>query len=84
MSNTVDKNNSNVIAEFNKDSSGQSIYRISLSYFQGNHYVDLRLFFIPEGQKEFVASRKGLSISVDFLGNLMDALEKVKNAVERQ
>jgi len=83
MSSTADKDKSNVIAEFNKDSSGQAKYVVALNDFQGNHYVDLRLFFIPEGQDEFVATRKGLSISVDFLGNLMDALQKVKDTVER-
>ena len=82
MSNTVDNDKSNVIAEFFKDSSETAKYVVALNFFQGNFYLDIRVFYLPDGKDEFLATRKGISISVDHLGKLRDALEKVTKRVQ--
>jgi hypothetical protein len=82
MSNTVDNNKSNIVDEFWKNSAEEEKYVVSINYFHDNQYLDMRLFFKPEGKEEFVATRKGLSLSVDHLNRLKAALEKVIKRVQ--
>jgi len=75
---------SNVIDEFSKNSGGQEKYIISLNHFQGNDYMDIRLFYKPDDKEDFLPTRKGISLSVEHIGRLMDAIKKAKNTVEKQ
>jgi len=82
VSDTVDKNKTNVVDEFFKNSAEDEKYIISINHFHGDDYIDTRLFFRPDGKKEFLPTRKGISISVDHLGNLISALEKAKTRID--
>jgi len=80
-SNTVD-NKSNVVTEWFKSSAQDEKYIISINYFHGNEYLDARLFYKSDDTGEFLPTRKGLSISIEFLDKLIEALNKVKNRIE--
>ena len=81
MSSKVDeKPKLNIVDEFWKNSGEQEKYVISLNHFQGNEYLDMRLFYLPEGKEEFLPTRKGLSLSVDHLNKLRAGIDK---AIER-
>jgi len=81
-SNTVDKDKSNIVDEFWKNSGEQEKYIISINHFQGNDYIDARLYFKPDDKEDFLPSRKGISMSIDHLDRLIEALNKVKNRIE--
>lgn len=74
---------STVVDEFFKNSGEQEKYVISINHFQGNDYVDARLYYKPDDKEEFLPSRKGISLSVEHIDRLINALSKVKNIVER-
>lgn len=56
MSNAVD------LAVLEK--SDRAVIKLSVSYFRGRRVVDIRLWFRPTGQGEFVPSRKGITMDV--------------------
>lgn len=49
--------------------------RISRTSWKGRRVVDMRIWFIPVGQDEYVPSRKGFTFSAEKLGDLIEALE---------
>lgn len=51
--------------------------RISRSYWKGRPVVDLRIWFVPDGSADFVPSRKGLTIDVGKLPELVNLLSSV-------
>jgi len=51
--------------------------RISVREYKNRFYLDLRLFFQPKESGEYVPSKKGITIPVEFLSQLKDGLEKV-------
>lgn len=75
-------NKSNRVDQFYKNSGEQKKYVISINHFQGNQYLDMRLFFKPDGEEDFLPSRKGLSISIDHAGRLQKAIEKAIKQVQ--
>jgi hypothetical protein len=48
--------------------------RVSVKEWKGRRTVDIRLWFIPQGGTEYVASRKGVSVDAGKLPALLDAL----------
>jgi hypothetical protein len=82
-SNMIDeKPKFNIVDEFWKNSGKQEKYVISINHFQGNDFLDIRLFFKPDDKDNFFASRKGISLSVDHLNRLKAALEKATKRVQ--
>ena len=83
MSSTVDeKPKLNIVDEFFKNSGEQEKYVISVNHFQGNDYIDIRLFFKPDDKDDFLPSRKGLSLSVEHLNKLRDGIDKAIRRVQ--
>lgn len=56
--------------------------RITVSEFQGKQRLDIRHFFRTDPIGEFVATKKGINISVDSIGEFRKALDQIFSEVE--
>ncbi|MBI5410077.1 MAG: transcriptional coactivator p15/PC4 family protein [Nitrospirae bacterium] len=63
-----------IVHTFQKSESEEG--RISLRNYKGKTYVDLRVFFKPKGEETFKPTKKGLTLDVRFLGELLSGIEK--------
>jgi len=77
-----------LIDEFRKNSN--EVIRVSLSWFKGKRYLDARVFLkdeIPregetgEGQFNGQATKKGLTLHIDLLPELIEALQRASQAL---
>ena len=57
--------------------------RISLREYKNRHYLDLRLFFQPQDKNEMVPSKKGLTVSIEFLPELKRGLLKFEQEMRQ-
>jgi hypothetical protein len=55
--------------------------RISLSVYKGKQYIDLRIYYKGD-DGEFHPSKKGLTLSPDLLPDFVEAVDKLKDALE--
>lgn len=51
--------------------------RISTTNFKGRPVVDIRVWFIPNGSEEFVPSRKGITVDLSKVPDLIKLLERI-------
>ncbi|OGW79540.1 MAG: hypothetical protein A3G33_07015 [Omnitrophica bacterium RIFCSPLOWO2_12_FULL_44_17] len=51
----------------------ESIF-VTLKEYKQKKYVDLRLYFRPEGKEEMVPTKKGITIGCEYLGDLKKAI----------
>jgi len=56
--------------------------RVTSSKWKGRDYVDFRLWYVPEGQSEYVASTKGVAIDASKLTELVATLTRSLDVVE--
>ena len=70
-----------LVHSFQKNESEE--IRISLREYKNRHYLDLRLFFQPQDQREMVPSKKGITVSVEFLPELKRGLLKFEQEVRQ-
>ena len=54
---------------------------LALREFKGKPYVDLRIYFKPRGSDEFMPSKKGITLSTEFIPQLKAAFEKAEEAL---
>lgn len=54
--------------------------RISLTVFKKKQYIDLRTYYKGD-DGEFRPSKKGINLSVDLLPDLLEAVEKAREAL---
>lgn len=73
---------SSVIDSFFKNSAETDKLVVSINEWQGQEYIDIRWYFKPDGQGDFIPTKKGVSLSVYHLGKLKDAIESVTKQVE--
>ena len=69
------------IAEFEKNSS--EVVRISLSEFKGHSYVDIRIFY-EDDEGEWRPTKKGVTVSVDLVDELLEAVKKVYGVLQQK
>ena len=51
---------------------------LSVREYKGRKYLDIRLFYLPQdGSSEYRATKKGITIPMDSVPDLMIGLEKV-------
>ena len=76
-------NNQKVLAEFEKNS--LEIVRISSVDYQGNHYIDLRLWIVgdKDGHREEIPTRKGLCMHSELLPDLIQALQQAQDLFKK-
>jgi hypothetical protein len=66
-----------------KKNRGGDVLRVALATVGDGKLVDVRQLFVPEGSKEYTATRKGFAVSVRKLDELISALVVAKRkAVE--
>ena len=70
-----------LVHSFQKNESEE--IRISLREYKNRHYLDLRLFFQPQDQREMVPSKKGITVSIEFLPELKRGLLKFEQEVRQ-
>lgn len=51
--------------------------RISTSNWKGRSVVDLRVWYIPKGNQDYVPSRKGITIDSSKMKHLVNLLNKL-------
>ncbi len=49
--------------------------RLSLTYYKGKAYLDLRVHFRAEGMQEFKPTKKGLTLDAEFAPELVKAFQ---------
>ncbi len=54
--------------------------RASLSTYKGKQYLDLRVYYLGDDD-EYHPSKKGITLSPDLLGELEEAVRKLREAV---
>ena len=72
-------NDTQVVHEFSKNST--EVVRASITHFKGNDYADIRVFYEAE-DGEHRPTKKGLTVSLDLLGDLEAAVKALKKASE--
>lgn len=50
--------------------------RLSLREYKDRHYLDLRLWFQSANDGEYYPTKKGLTLSLEYLGELKKGLER--------
>ena len=56
----------------------RSIVRIQISDFEGAHFLDIRQFYRDDPVDDYKPTKKGVTLSLEKLGNLINALEEIK------
>jgi hypothetical protein len=54
--------------------------RASLSSYKGKQYLDLRVYYLGDDD-EYHPSKKGITVAPDLLGELEEAVRKLREAV---
>ncbi len=68
------------IAEIEK--SDNAVIRIAVDRFRTRLVVDIRIWFCPDGQDEYVPSRKGITFDADKLPEIVEAFDDALTALE--
>ena len=70
----------NVVYEFE---AGRHTIRASVSQFRGKTYLDLRTWYEPEPGQPLKPTQKGVSVPVEYLDELREAVEALATGVGR-
>ena len=62
--------------------------RVAIREYKDRYYLDLRLFFIPNynedhGVMEYVPSKKGLTVPIEMLPEILTGLEEAEKVMKR-
>lgn len=69
-----------IVARFEKNSKEE--VRAVLTEFRGHRVADLRIYFRPDKGGEMIPSKKGLSLTLDLLPELKQAVLALEEAVK--
>jgi hypothetical protein len=58
--------------------SGKGVIRVQKNEFKGKHYIDVRKFYQDKDTEEWKPTRKGISIPVDLVEEIIEALKTIK------
>ena len=72
-------NDVHTIHTFRKNSLEQ--VRASLTHYKGREYADLRVYY-QGGDGDFHPSRKGLTLALERLGDLEEAVHKLRERIK--
>jgi len=70
-----------IISEFSKNAS--EIVRIGLSKYQGKELLDIRIWVIGNDGESYIATRKGISLRVDQIDDLKEAIDKAAKEIKK-
>jgi len=82
--NGKEKTVSTVVDEFFKNSVEEEKLVISINEWRGQDYIDFRWYWKPDGQENFIPTKKGVSLSVDHFDKLKNAMAKAAKVVEEK
>ena len=68
-----------VVDSFDKNAREQ--IRISINEFKGNRYIDIRVFFKDADGRDYLPSKKGVTLSDTRYPQLLDAILQVGEAL---
>lgn len=68
-----------VVDSFDKNVREQ--IRVSINEFKGNRYIDIRVFFKAANGREYLPSKKGVTLSDTRYPQLLDAIIQVGQAL---
>jgi Transcriptional Coactivator p15 (PC4) len=69
-----------VLHEFKRNA--DETLRISISNFKGRTYVDLRLFYQPEGGEELAPTKKGVTVTPELWDEFRRGIERVDEELQ--
>ncbi|MFC1509690.1 transcriptional coactivator p15/PC4 family protein [Candidatus Omnitrophota bacterium] len=55
-----------------------SIVRIKVSNYKGAHNLDIRTYYRDDPVDDYKPTRKGVTISLEKIGNVINALQEIK------
>ena len=58
--------------------------RVSLTRFREAWFIDLRTWWLPPGSREFRPTKKGVSIPIESLDQVIEALERIREHLDQQ
>ena len=58
--------------------------RLTLKEYKSKKYVDIRIFFQPQNEKEMYPTKKGITITVGQLGELAKGLKQLSQFVREE
>lgn len=67
-----------VVATFKRNPTEE--VRAGIKEFKGRRYIDLRIYYMDD-QGEWKPTRKGISLSTDFMPELKDAVSQIEAAL---
>ncbi|MFC2169959.1 transcriptional coactivator p15/PC4 family protein [Acidobacteriota bacterium] len=67
------------VYEFNKNSVEK--VKITLQEFKGHKLLDIRVYY-EKDKNEFLPTKRGISLSLDLLSELLAGIKKVKGNIE--
>ena len=70
-----------VVYEFE---AGRHTIRARLSHFRGKTYLDLRTWYEPEPGQPLRPTQKGVSVGVEYLEELKEAVDALATAVRQE
>ena len=70
-----------LIAEFNKNS--MEIIKVNLQEWRGKRYVDIRIWLLqdPTDKATEIATKKGITLNIELLPELIEALVKAQKVL---
>lgn len=72
-----------VVSSFQRNTLGTEEVRATLKEFRGRRYLDLRIYY-QDDQGEWKPTRKGVSLSTDFMPNLKAAVLALEAALSAE
>lgn len=70
-----------VIHEISKNPS-ESV-RVVLGEYHGKDIINVRVYFQPEGEERWIPTKKGVTLSVESIPELREAIEKAEKEWEK-
>jgi len=70
-----------IICEFKKGSG--EIVKVTVGEFRGQYYLDFRVWYYPEGSEEIRPTKKGISLHVEMIPELLKGIQDAAAYIRR-
>ena len=71
-----------VVASFKRSATEE--VRASIKDFKGRRYIELRIYYLEEKSDEWKPTRKGVSLSTEFMPELKNAVGSLEKELQAQ
>ena len=76
-----DQGETHLIHSFSKNN--EETVQLALRKYKGKQYIDLRVWFQPEGASNLIPSKKGISLYLEHLPELKKGMERLLKAADK-